>query len=98
MDDAGRRSLRIGLALLGLIALAVAYRDLLTLGPRYGVESGFEYWLFVPNDRAPAVVLLLSAWLAWRRWPRLGSCCRYGRIRQLTPLSTTCWIVTTPAL
>ncbi len=71
MDDAGRRPLRIGLALVGLIGLASAYRDLLTLGPQYGLESGVEYWLFVPSDRAPAIVLLLSAWLAWRRWPRL---------------------------
>jgi exosortase len=71
LDDAARRPFRIGLALLGLIGLAFAYRDLMTLGPRYGVESGVEYWLFVPNDRAPVIVLFLSAWLAWRRWPRL---------------------------
>ncbi|MFP6623126.1 MAG: exosortase/archaeosortase family protein [Myxococcota bacterium] len=71
MDDTGRRPLRSGLALVGWVVLAAAYRDLLTLGPRYGVESGVEYWLFVPNDRAPVMVLLLSAWLTWRRWPRL---------------------------
>lgn len=72
MDDSGRRRLGIGLATAGLACLAFAYRDLLSLGPRYGgVQSGVEYWLFVPNDRAPAVVLALSAWLAWRRWPRL---------------------------
>ena len=71
MDDTGRRPLRIGLAIVGLAVLTSAYRDLLTLGPRYGIESGVEYWLFVPNDRAPVMVVLLSAWLAWRRWPRL---------------------------
>lgn len=71
MEESGRHRLRIGLALVGLVGLASAYRSLLTLGPRYGIETGAEYWLFVPNDRAPAVILLLSAWLAWRRWPRL---------------------------
>ena len=71
MEDTGRRPLRIGLALLGGVGLAFAYRSLITLGPRFGLESGTEYWLFVPNDRAPLVVLLLAAWLAWRRAPRL---------------------------
>lgn len=71
MEETGQRPLRIGLGLLGLAGLAFAYRSLITIGPRFGLESGTEYWLFVPNDRAPLVVLLLASWLAWRRWPRL---------------------------
>lgn len=68
-----RRWWMIGLAALALVALGLAYRDLLTLGSRLGdLETGVEYWLFVPNDRAPAIVLLLSAWLTYRRWPRLS--------------------------
>ena len=59
------------LSLAAAAALAFAYRDLLTFGTRYGVEQGVEYWMFVPNDRAPIVAVCISAWLAWRRWPRL---------------------------
>jgi len=66
------------------LAGAYAYRALFTLGARYDLESGVEYWLFVPNDRAPAVVLALAAWLAWRRWPRLS---------RLPPTRAPGWLV-----
>ncbi len=62
----------VGVAAAGVLALGFAYRELLTLGSPYrDIEADVEYWLFVPNDRAPLVVLVLAAWLAFRRWPRL---------------------------
>jgi exosortase len=65
----------LGLVAAGMSALAFAYRDLLTLGSgRYGeLATEVEFWLFVPNDRAPLVVLVLAGWLAYRRWPRLST-------------------------
>jgi len=53
-------------------ALAFAYRDLLTLGTRYTLETGLENWLLAPNDRAPIVAIAISAWLLYRRWHRLA--------------------------
>jgi exosortase len=37
------------------------------------VELGVENFLMAPNDRAPLVVVVLAAWLAWRRWPRVAA-------------------------
>lgn len=63
---------RVGALLVAaVVAFAFAYRDLLSLGRRYSVEMGVETWLMAPNDRAPAIVLGLASWLAYRRWHRL---------------------------
>ncbi len=72
------------LAVATVVALGFAYRDLLTFGTRYSVESGVEYWLLAPNDRAPLLVLGLTAWLAYRRYPRL---------RALPPGAGPSWLV-----
>ncbi len=66
------------LSLAAAAALAFAYRDLLSFGARAGVRQGVEYWMFVPNDRAPIVAICISAWLVWRRWPRLKALPRSG--------------------
>ncbi len=59
----------LGLAVLGLVGWA--YADLLGLGTRYGFAKGVEYWLFKPSDSAPLVIILISAWLLYRRSPRI---------------------------
>ncbi len=51
--------------------LVYAYANLFTLGKRYSLASGVEYWLFRPTDNAPAVVLVLAGWLFYRRVYRL---------------------------
>jgi len=67
----GHRATRVGLQAAGIALLAFGYRDLLTLGTRYGFAKGVEYWLFRPSDSAPLAVIALSGWLAYRRWPRV---------------------------
>ncbi len=66
-----RRETWLGLAALALVAWA--YADLLGLGKRYGFAKGVEYWLFKPSDSAPLVIILISAWLFYRRSPRVRS-------------------------
>jgi len=51
--------------------VAWAYADLLGLGTRYGFAKGVEYWLFQPSDSAPLVIIAISAWLLYRRSPRI---------------------------
>jgi exosortase len=59
------------LHLIGAVGLAFAFSSLLTLGTQYGFARGVEYWLFRPTDNTPLVVVVLSAWLAYRRLPRV---------------------------
>jgi exosortase len=64
------------LHLAGLALLALAYRDLLSLGQHYQLAQDVEYWLFRPSDSAPLVIVGLSAWLLYRRWDRIQSLTR----------------------
>ena len=66
------------LALLGILS---AFSTLYTAGTRYGFEKSVEFWLFLPGDSAPIVVILVAAWLAYRRSNRL----------RVLPLSTGPW-------
>ena len=59
------------ISLCGVALLFYAYANLFTLGKRYSLASGVEYWLFRPTDNAPAVVLVLAGWLFYRRVYRL---------------------------
>lgn len=63
-------NLLVGVAVL---AIGFAYSSLFTLGERFGFAVGVEYWLFRPTDNAPLVILVLSAWLFYRRWYRVQS-------------------------
>jgi exosortase len=56
---------------IALVGLAYAYRPLLTLGTRWSFSQGVEYWLFRPGDNAPVIIIVLCAWLFYRRWWRL---------------------------
>lgn len=76
--------------LLALAAIAFGYSGLFNLGARYGFATGVEYWLFRPNDSAPAVILVLSAWLFYRRWYRLE-----GLPRSTSPAALILFCVTT---
>jgi exosortase len=62
----------VALQALALIALGFAYRGLFTAPPAVEADAQqqLEYWLFVPTENAPLVVLAIAAWLAYRRWPR----------------------------
>ena len=57
--------------LLALLVTLAAFRTLYAAGTRYGFEKSVEYWLFLPGDSAPIAVILISAWLAYRRSNRL---------------------------
>ncbi len=70
--------------LLALLVILAAFRTLYTAGTRYGFEKSVEYWLFLPGDSAPIVVILISLWLAYRR---------SNRLRAL-PFSTGPWSLT----
>jgi EpsI family protein len=76
-------------ALLCVAAALVAYRPLLFSGGSQA-GRGFEAWLYEPSYTAPGLVLLGSAWLAFRRretWRRLPS------QRGPTPLVVTLLLV-----
>ncbi len=66
------------LYLFGFALLAFAFSSLFTMGTQYGFAKGVEYWLFRPTDNSPAIVAFLSAWLAYRRWPRLRALPRHS--------------------
>lgn len=61
---AGWGILTAGLALFG-------YRDLLRFDSDRNLPEELEEWFFVPSDSLAPLVLLLSAWLLYRRWDRL---------------------------
>jgi EpsI family protein len=64
------------LAWVGLVATALAHRDLLRFRPRttlaVPLTSDVENWFFEPSDTSPALVLVLVLWLLWRRRGRLA--------------------------
>jgi hypothetical protein len=65
----GRRAL--GLGLLNAFFAVVAFGPLVTFDPEPTLEKEFEGIFFTPSDTSPSVVLLLVAWLLYRRWDRL---------------------------
>ncbi len=69
--------------LLAILLILAAFRTLYTVGTRYSFAQGVEYWLFLPGDSAPIVVIAIAAWLAYRR---------SNRVRAL-PLSTGPWFL-----
>ena len=75
---ARRPDARISLALAGsLLITGVAFRELLryappTPAPAAGAAN-LEEWFFEPSDSSPVVILVLCAWLLWRRRDRLAA-------------------------
>jgi len=65
----GRRAL--GLFLLWAIFAVSAFGPLVTFDPEPTLAAEFEGAFFTPSDTSPSVVLLLSAWLIYRRRERL---------------------------
>ena len=63
----------LALQALALIGLGFSYHELFTAPPAAEVDAQrqLEYWLFVPTENAPLVVLALAGWLVYRRWPRI---------------------------
>lgn len=59
------------LACLGLAA--AAYRPLLWFQPERSLPEELEEWFFVPSDTIAPAVVLMSAWLLYRRWGLLRS-------------------------
>ena len=57
--------------LLNLVLGLVAYRQLLWVTAPRDVGAEVESWFFVPADTSPLVVILISAWLLYRRRERL---------------------------
>ena len=87
----GQRGAGLGFAaaqILAVVAVLAAFRGLYTVGTRYGFEKGVEYWLFLPGDSAPIVIIGIAVWLAYRR---------SNRIRAL-PLSNGPWLLVVASL
>ncbi|MCA9512556.1 MAG: exosortase/archaeosortase family protein, partial [Myxococcales bacterium] len=60
------------LAQLAYLALAAfAYRALLVSSSQAGLSRELEEWFFIPTETSPLVVVLLAAWLVYRRRERL---------------------------
>jgi len=71
-SDPGRPSLPQVLAWpSALLLAAVAYRDLLWTQPERSLPAELERWFFVPSSTMTPVVIVLAAWLLFRRLPRL---------------------------
>ena len=73
-----RPDARISLALAGsLLLTGIACRELLRYEPPHPVPptgvASVEEWFFEPSDSSPVVVLVLCAWLLWRRRGRLAA-------------------------
>ncbi len=73
-----RANARLSLALAACLLLGgIASRELLRFQPPSPVELSaageVEEWFFEPSDSSPAVILLLCAWLLWRRRGRLAA-------------------------
>jgi len=61
----------LGLLLAAAIFAVVAFGPLVTFEPEPTLEAEFEGVFFSPSDTSPGVVLLLAAWLLYRRRERL---------------------------
>lgn len=69
--SSSRRILRNGLLVAGVVALALAFRDLIQLPFRTAPQlEGAEELFFEPGGSSPGLVLLIAAWMFVRRWPR----------------------------
>lgn len=69
-------------AMIGLGGLA--YRHLVLFEPGAGFSNELQAWLLTPSDTAPSVVLVLTAWLLWRRAGLLARLPRRGGPAALT--------------
>jgi len=59
------------LILVYVLLTALAYRGLLGGGSQADLSRELEEWFFIPTETSPLVVVLLSAWLIYRRRERL---------------------------
>ena len=57
--------------LLYLALAGFAFRGLLTFGSQADLSREIEEWFFIPTETSPLVVVLLGAWLVYRRSERL---------------------------
>ena len=57
----------------GLCLVAIAYRELLWFAPKRGLGEELEQFFFVPSQTVAPLVVLLAAWLVFRRVRRLRS-------------------------
>jgi len=57
----------------GVLLAAIAYRDLLVFEPRRAIPDPVERLLFEPADTTPALIIVLSLWLLYRRRERWRS-------------------------
>jgi EpsI family protein len=73
----------LGLGLLCACFAVLAFGPLVTFDPEPTVEEEFEGLFFTPSDTSPSVVLLLAAWLLYRRW---------GRLRRLPLVGGPAWL------
>jgi len=58
---------------LGLGAAAIAYRDLLWYAPKRSLSEEIEQLFFMPSQSIAPLIVLLSAWLLYRRAAQLRS-------------------------
>ncbi len=79
---AGAQLRRAGLAL-GLACTVVAYRELIGFQPDASFAEELEQLLFIPSQTMAPLVVLLSAWLLYRR---------AGRLRRLPPGRAAPWL------
>ena len=54
-----------------LLLATFAYRGLLGTSPTADLSRELEEWFFIPTDTSPVIVVLLAAWLVYRRRERL---------------------------
>ena len=54
-----------------LLLATFAYRGLLGTSPQADLSRELEEWFFIPTETSPVIVVLLAAWLVYRRRERL---------------------------
>src|SRR5206468_8267076 len=55
----------------GAVLVGIAYRELLWFAPERGLREELEQFFFVPSQTVAPLVVLLAAWLVFRRVRRL---------------------------
>ena len=91
----GIRSIDLRIAVPGSLAVlltGLAYGMLLDYTPAPSLEIEVETLMFNNTSSGPPVVLVLAAWLGYRRWPRLRALSR-GRA---SPLLAALWFIPCP--
>ena len=73
----------ISLAVVALICVWLAFGALVDFDADPILDGEFEGMFFTPSDTSPVVVLLLAAWLVYRRW---------GRLRALPLAAGPAWV------